>query len=209
MLKLHGEFWMWPLQVKIYVTPHAWFSVQSDIRNEYTTNSGINSTSHTLCALGVFVGVCRALALIHDTWSAVNFCATLQVIRNKTVRMRILKACQMIRLGAVIWTAQDHWQNHSPFVVHLALGDIYLGLNFDQSKIRQLLLKGITMMSFPETKAGPCYQTYFSHMEIELFCTCQMPETCDDMVECDTCGDWSPQVCGSRAISSRRWTMGL
>ena len=69
------------------------------------------------------------------------------------------------------------------------------------------------MMSFPETKAGPCYQTYFSHMEIELFCTCQMPETCDDMVECDTCddmvecdtcGDWSPQVCGSRAISSRR-----
>ena len=108
MLNLHGEFWMRPLQVKIYVTPHAWFSVQSGIRNEYTTNSGINSTCHTLCALGAFAGVHRALALIHDTWSAVNFCATLQVIRNKTVRMRILEACQMIRLGAVIWTAQDH-----------------------------------------------------------------------------------------------------
>ena len=32
---------------------------------------------------------------------------------------------------------------------------------------------------------GPHYQTYFPHMEIELFCTCQMPKTYDDMVDCD------------------------
>ena len=47
------------------------------------------------------------------------------------------------------------------------------------------------------TKAGLCYQTYFPHMEIKLFCTCQMPETHDDMVECDTCGDWYHLKCVS------------
>ena len=84
------------------------------------------------------------------------------------------------------------------FAVHLALGDDAAGLNFDQSKMRQHLLKCFqrkTMMPFPQTKAGPHYQTYFPHMEIELFCTCQMPETYDDMVECDTCGDWYHLKC--------------
>ena len=53
------------------------------------------------------------------------------------------------------------------------------------------------MMPFPQTKAGPRTQTYFPHMEVELFCTCQMPETYDDMVECDTCGDWYHLKCVS------------
>ena len=100
------------------------------------------------------------------------------------------------------------------FAVHLALGDDAAGLNFDQSKMRQHLLKCFqrkTMMPFPQTKAGPRYQTYFPHMEIELFCTCQMPETYDDMVECDTCGDWYHLKCVSlqHAISSRKRTVEL
>ena len=34
-------------------------------------------------------------------------------------------------------------------------------------------------------------------MQIELFCTCQMPEIYDDMVECDTCGDWYHPKCSN------------
>ena len=36
-------------------------------------------------------------------------------------------------------------------------------------------------------------------MQIELFCTCQMPEIIlyDDMVECDTCGDWYHPKCSN------------
>ena len=53
-------------------------------------------------------------------------------------------------------------------------------------------------MPFPQTKAAPCYQAhqYFPCMQIELICTCQMPETyrCD-MVECYTCGDWYQLKC--------------
>ena len=52
--------------------------------------------------------------------------------------LKILEACQMIGLGAVILDGQDH----SPFAVHLALGDDVAELNFDQSKMRQHLLKG-------------------------------------------------------------------
>ena len=34
-------------------------------------------------------------------------------------------------------------------------------------------------------------------MQIELFCTCQMPEIYDDMVECDTCGEWYHPKCSN------------
>ena len=34
-------------------------------------------------------------------------------------------------------------------------------------------------------------------MQIELFCTCQMPEIYNDMVECDTCGDWYHPKCSN------------
>ena len=78
------------------------------------------------------------------------------------------------------------------FAVHLALGDDAARLNFDQSKMRQHLLKCFQSKTMIQTKAGPGYQTY---MEIELFCTCQMPETYDDMVRCDTCGDWYHLKC--------------
>ena len=62
------------------------------------------------------------------------------------------------------------------FAVHLALGDDAAGLNFDQSKMRQHLLKCFqrkTMMPFPQTKAGPRYQTYFPHMNCSALVRCQ------------------------------------
>ena len=60
-------------------------------------------------------------------------------------------------------------------------------------------------VNFLQTKAGPRYLDYF-HMQIERFCTCQMAEIYDDMVECDTRGDWYHP---SAAISTRRRTMEL
>ena len=88
-------------------------------------------------------------------WSAVNFYANLQVIRDKAVKLRILE----------LQPVQD-------------------GTTPVERK---------TMMPFPQTKAGPVtMQTYFSHM----FCTCQI-HAYDDMVECDTCGDWYHLKCVS------------
>ena len=51
------------------------------------------------------------------------------------------------------------------FAVHLALGDDVAGLNFNQSKMRQHLMKCFqqkTMMPFPQTKTGPRHQTYLN-----------------------------------------------
>ena len=50
------------------------------------------------------------------------------------------------------------------------------------------------MMPFPQSKNGN-HNRYFPGREIELFCSCQMPETYDDMIECDTCEDWYHLKC--------------
>ena len=57
--------------------------------------------------------------------------------------------------------------------VHLAIGDDVSKLNFDQAH----------------------HRTYFPGYAIEVYCSCRMPETYDDMVECDTCGDWYHLKC--------------
>ena len=41
------------------------------------------------------------------------------------------------------------------------------------------------MESTPKPK-----QMHFQFHEIEVFCMCQMPETWDHMVRCDSCGEW-------------------
>ena len=84
------------------------------------------------------------------------------------------------------------------FAVHLAIGDDVSKLNFDQAQMRQHLLKCFQkkeMLPFPQTKAGPHHRTYFPGYAIEVYCSCRMPETYDDMVECDTCGDWYHLKC--------------
>ena len=50
------------------------------------------------------------------------------------------------------------------------------------------------MMPFPQSKNGD-HHNFFPGKEIELHCTCQMPETYDDMIECDTCEDWYHLKC--------------
>ena len=84
------------------------------------------------------------------------------------------------------------------FAVHLAFGDDVSKLTFDQSKMRQHLIKCFQkkeMQPFPLTRAAPRSQSYFPFREIELFCSCQMPETYGDMIECDKCGDWYHMDC--------------
>ena len=83
------------------------------------------------------------------------------------------------------------------FAVHLALGDDVSKLNFDQAQMRHHLLKCFQkkeMMPFPQSKKGD-HNNYFPGREIELFCSCQMPETYDDMIQCDTCEDWYHLKC--------------
>ena len=65
-------------------------------------------------------------------------------------------------------------------------------------QMRKHLLKCFqekVMTPFPQTKPGPHYQSYFPLMEIELFCLCLIPETYDDMVECESCGEWYHLKC--------------
>ena len=49
------------------------------------------------------------------------------------------------------------------------------------------------MKPFPHKKVAS-FQTeiahFFPYVTLELFCTCHMPETYDDMVECEECGEW-------------------
>ena len=54
-------------------------------------------------------------------------------------------------------------------------------------------------VNFLQTKAGPCSQTRHTSiaMQIELFYTCQIPEIYNDMVECDTCGNWYHPKCSN------------
>ena len=44
------------------------------------------------------------------------------------------------------------------------------------------------MQPFPLTRTAPHHQNYFPFSKIELFCSCQMPETYSDMIECGVCG---------------------
>ena len=84
------------------------------------------------------------------------------------------------------------------FAVHLAFGDDVSRLTFDQSKMRQHLIKCFQkkeMQPFPLTRAAPRSQSYFPFREIELLCSCQMPKTYGDMIKCYKCGDWYHMDC--------------
>ena len=84
------------------------------------------------------------------------------------------------------------------FAVHLAFGDDVSKLTFDQSQMRQHLVRCFQkkeMQPFPLTRTAPHHQNYFPFIVIKLFCSCQMPETYGDMIACDECGDWYHMVC--------------
>ena len=46
------------------------------------------------------------------------------------------------------------------------------------------------LSSFPHSIGYKPKQMHFPFHEIEVFCTCQTPETWDNMVCCDSCGEW-------------------
>ena len=54
------------------------------------------------------------------------------------------------------------------------------------------------MEPFPHKKAASIQNEnapFFPYITLELFCTCYMPETYDDMVECEECGEWFHLKC--------------
>ena len=69
------------------------------------------------------------------------------------------------------------------FAVHLAFGDDVSKLTCDQSQMSRR-----KKCSHSHSPASP--ELCFPFREIELFCSCQMSETCSDMIACNKCGDW-------------------
>ena len=85
------------------------------------------------------------------------------------------------------------------FAVHLLLGDRVEIVEFDQSQMRQHLLKCLKdrkFSPFPTKKKCGYRSRHVPLREIELFCTCLMPETYrEEMIECETCEQWFHTDC--------------
>ena len=81
------------------------------------------------------------------------------------------------------------------FALHAALGNDLQNIVFDQMRMRSHLLacfekKKLTSFPNEKRKAREEKYLYFPMQEIELYCTCLMPETYGDMVQCDACEKW-------------------
>ena len=84
------------------------------------------------------------------------------------------------------------------FALHAALGDNVEELEFDQSKMRDHIQKCFGkkyLDPFSTTSKKSKRSNHFPVREIELFCTCEMPQTYDDMVECEQCDNWFHLSC--------------
>ena len=86
------------------------------------------------------------------------------------------------------------------FTLHLAMGDDPQHILFEQSQMRSHLLKCFQekkMEPFPHKVASIQTENapFFPYATLDLFCTCHMPETYDDMVECEECGEWFHLKC--------------
>ena len=83
--------------------------------------------------------------------------------------------------------------------MHVLLGDKLETVEFDQSQMRQHLLKCLKDRKFSPfpTKQKCGYRSrHLPFQDIELFCTCLMPETYrEKMIECDKCELWFHTDC--------------
>ena len=79
------------------------------------------------------------------------------------------------------------------FAVHAAFGDDVMNLEFDQTQMRSHLLQCFRkkeLVHFPTTRKHSWRNNHFPYREVEVFCSCQMPDSYGDMIQCDTCEHW-------------------
>eukprot|EP00731_Ephydatia_muelleri_P033592 Em0033g8a len=84
------------------------------------------------------------------------------------------------------------------FALHAALGHCLEEIEFDQATMRDHLLKCYTtrnITSFPTKKVKRASHTLI--MNIDVFCSCQMPDTYGDMMQCGLCEQWFHIKCVS------------
>ncbi|KAL5479400.1 hypothetical protein EMCRGX_G022920 [Ephydatia muelleri] len=77
------------------------------------------------------------------------------------------------------------------FALHAALGHCLEEFEFDQATMRDHLLKCYTtrnITSFPTKKVKRASHTLI--MNIDVFCSCQRPDTYGDMMQCGLCEQW-------------------
>ena len=82
------------------------------------------------------------------------------------------------------------------FALHAALGHCLEEIEFDQATMQDHLLKCYTTRNFtpfPTKKVKRAHHTLI--MNIDVFCSCQMPDTYGDMVQCGLCEQWFHIVC--------------
>jgi hypothetical protein len=99
------------------------------------------------------------------------------------------------------------------FALHAALGHCLEEIEFDQATMRDHLLKCYTTRNFtpfPTKKVKRAHHTLI--MNIDVFCSCQMPDTYGDMVQCGLCEQWFHIKCvglHSLPSSAEEWNCSL
>jgi len=87
------------------------------------------------------------------------------------------------------------------FALHVAMNNIPEQMIFEQSLMRKHLhscFRKKKLEPFPHKKVDIVPQQHISYLpfyQIELFCSCLMPESYDNMVACDECEDWYHLKC--------------
>ena len=81
------------------------------------------------------------------------------------------------------------------FALHAALGHCIEEIDFDQATMRNHLVKCFTARNFtPFTTKKVKRACSTRIINIDVFCTCQMPASYGDMVQCGVC-ELSRQMC--------------
>ena len=82
------------------------------------------------------------------------------------------------------------------FALHAAMRKNFKTIYFEQSLMRQHLLECLKNEALTEflqstSPSAEPRRSKVSHIVINLFCTCMMPESFDSKkIECDRCADW-------------------
>ena len=83
------------------------------------------------------------------------------------------------------------------FATDLAYGEDPVKISYQQCAMREHFAKCLQnekMVQFPRSKHSP-HTSIRRVATIPVYCTCQMPESLDNMVECETCYQWFHYCC--------------